>query len=302
MKIGLTLLKAAPLHNGHLFLIERALELVDELIVVVYDCPDKTSVPLPRRCDWVRKIFPSRVTVIEGYDAPNVHQDTQEVKRIQEKYAESILAGKKISYFISSEYYGEHMSEYLGAKNIIIDLNRGIIPISSTKIRNDFLGNLGYLPEIVAHDLLIPRLLIVPPRDFCRNIASEELLKLNLGILSPQRYSFNKIIASEQGFNEELNKSKGGERERSGSPVYFEASPMLSMHAINLLRYRRFDQGLQKLSKDEILNYEDIIIDRGQFLSQKNDQFSGIFLKSVIASLEVAGKYFRYIDSYENVL
>ncbi|WP_144530121.1 adenylyltransferase/cytidyltransferase family protein, partial [Peribacillus simplex] len=36
-KLGLTLGKFAPLHKGHQFMIETALQEVDELIVVIYE-------------------------------------------------------------------------------------------------------------------------------------------------------------------------------------------------------------------------------------------------------------------------
>lgn len=48
---GLTLGKFAPLHRGHQFLIETALGEVDELVVIAYDSPHVTNVPLPVRAN-----------------------------------------------------------------------------------------------------------------------------------------------------------------------------------------------------------------------------------------------------------
>ncbi len=59
MRRGLTVGKFAPLHAGHQLLIETALGEVDQLLVVIYDCPETTSVPLPVRAAWLREIYPT---------------------------------------------------------------------------------------------------------------------------------------------------------------------------------------------------------------------------------------------------
>jgi cytidyltransferase-like protein len=46
MKTGLTLGKYAPLHKGHQYVIETALREMDKLIVIAYDAPDYTYIPL----------------------------------------------------------------------------------------------------------------------------------------------------------------------------------------------------------------------------------------------------------------
>src|SRR5690606_27511512 len=58
-RIGLTLGKFAPLHRGHELLIETALGEVEHLIVLVYDCPETTPVPLGVRAQWIRDLYPS---------------------------------------------------------------------------------------------------------------------------------------------------------------------------------------------------------------------------------------------------
>jgi len=65
MSTGLFLGKLAPLHKGHQYCIETALEKVDELYILIYDCPDVTDVPLLTRANWIRELYPE-VTVLEG--------------------------------------------------------------------------------------------------------------------------------------------------------------------------------------------------------------------------------------------
>jgi NadR type nicotinamide-nucleotide adenylyltransferase len=148
MKTGLTLGKFAPLHKGHQLLIERALAETDHVIVIVYDSPEVTTVPLPVRAAWIRKLYPS-VEVLEAWDGPSAVGDTPEIRKIHEDFLLKILAGRKITHFYCSEFYGEHVSKALGAMDCRVDEHRAAVPISATAIRNAFYENRGFVsPEI----------------------------------------------------------------------------------------------------------------------------------------------------------
>ncbi len=183
LKVGITLCKFAPFHTGHQFLIDSALKLVDKLIVVVYDCPDRIDVPLNTRCNWVRSMYP-QVDVIEGWDAPNEHEDTEEVKRKQEQYIFKLLKGKKVTHFISSEYYGEHMSRFLKAENVIIDMKRAKINISSTMIRNDLYGLRNFVPSLVLKDLITKVVVLGAPSNKTEQLVSLSAARLDTKFVS----------------------------------------------------------------------------------------------------------------------
>lgn len=153
MKTGLTLGKFAPLRKGHQLLIERAISQTDHVIAIVYDAPDVTTVPLPVRSAWIRKLYPS-VEVLEAWDGPTEVGDTPEIMRIQEDYLLKFLGGRKITHFFSSEFYGGHVSKALGAEDCRVDVNRSTIPISGTAIRNNPFGNRQFIPEEVYPDLV----------------------------------------------------------------------------------------------------------------------------------------------------
>src|SRR5690242_3378457 len=106
---GLTLGKFAPLHAGHQYLIETALHEVDDLSIIIYDCPEVTPVPLNVRAAWLRDLYPS-VQVIEAWDGPTMVGDTPEIKQMHEDYVLKTLGISGITHFYSSEFYGEHMS------------------------------------------------------------------------------------------------------------------------------------------------------------------------------------------------
>ena len=153
MRIGLTLGKFAPLHKGHQLLIERGLASSDHLIVIVYDAPETTTVPLPVRAGWIRKLYPS-VEVLEAWNGPTSVGDTPEIKKIHESFLINFLNGRKITHFFSSEFYGDHISKILGSEDCRVDETRSVVPISGTAIRNNPFVNRQFIPLEVYRDLV----------------------------------------------------------------------------------------------------------------------------------------------------
>ncbi len=133
---GLTLGKFAPLHRGHQLLIETAQRETDEVLVLIYNCPETTEVPLGVRARWIREIYPN-VEVIEAWDGPLEVGDTPQIKRMHEEYIVKALAGRRITHFYCSEFYGEHVSQALGAVNRLVDPGRATVPISGSLLRQD---------------------------------------------------------------------------------------------------------------------------------------------------------------------
>ena len=151
--VGLTLGKFAPLHRGHQHLIETALAEMDRVIVVIYDSPEITTIPLTVRANWIKILYPT-VKVIEAWDGPAEIGYSTEVKRLQEHYITKLLNGQLITHFYSSEFYGEHMSQSLRAVNRMVDEERIEFPISGTAIRKDCLTYKEYIHPTVYKDLI----------------------------------------------------------------------------------------------------------------------------------------------------
>jgi NadR type nicotinamide-nucleotide adenylyltransferase len=153
-KTGLTLGKFAPLHKGHQHVIETAIDEMDHVIVLIYNCPDIPSCPsLDVRVQWIRDLYPN-VEVIQAWDGPMEIGDTPEIKKRHEDYILKTLAGRKITHFYSSEFYGDHVSKALGAINRQVDDTRSIYPISGTQIRQDPFACKQYLDPRVYRDLI----------------------------------------------------------------------------------------------------------------------------------------------------
>lgn len=151
MKRGLTLGKFAPLHEGHRHLIETALSEMDEVVVIVYDCPETTFVPLNVRADWLRTLYPE-AEIVEAWNGPSEVGDDPETKRRHEDYVLNDLKIRDITYFFSGEFYGEHMSRALGAVERVVD--RELVPISGTMVRENPFAFREHLHPVVYRDLI----------------------------------------------------------------------------------------------------------------------------------------------------
>lgn len=153
MKIGLTLGKYAPLHAGHQLVIERALAECDRTLVLAYDAPSVTRIPLAVRAGWISELYPS-VEVIEVTGAPEETGYSPAIMRAQEEAILRALGGREVTHFYSSERYGDHVSRALGAVDRRVDPSRSSVPISATAVRSDPFAHRRYLSDVVYRDLI----------------------------------------------------------------------------------------------------------------------------------------------------
>jgi len=154
MKRALVLGKFAPLHRGHHLLIDTALAETDETIILIYDAPDVTDIPLRVRSDWLRALYPT-AQVIEAWDGPTEVGYTPELMAAHERYIIETLGLEGITHLYSSEPYGEHMSRALGAVDRRIDQQRARVPVSATDIRREPTTFRDFVPPGVYRELII---------------------------------------------------------------------------------------------------------------------------------------------------
>ncbi|QDS89058.1 Trifunctional NAD biosynthesis/regulator protein NadR [Rosistilla ulvae] len=178
MTLGLTLGKYAPLHRGHQMVIERAIAENDHVIVVIYDAPEVTSVPLGTRAAWIETLYPS-VEVVLATDGPTMVGDAPEITALHDAYLCRLLTGRDVTRFYSSEFYGRHVSQALGAIDCRVDEARTRIPISGTAIREAPYRYRSFLAPIVYRDLIEKVVFLGAPSTGKTTIARElaELLK-----------------------------------------------------------------------------------------------------------------------------
>ena len=133
-KIGFTIGKFAPFHKGHEYLINTAINEMDEVCIVVYDTP-QFNISMEEKLNAIKQKFPN-VKLIEAYNSPTrIGLDSESVE-IQMQYLSNLIKDIKPTHFYSSEDYGEYVAKYLNIENRIVDKERIKYPISATMIRN----------------------------------------------------------------------------------------------------------------------------------------------------------------------
>ncbi len=142
MKIGFTIGKFAPLHKGHESLIDKAIEEMDEVYILINNT-DVSNISLEERAKWIKDKYPN-ANVILGKNPPKKYGMDEESIKIQTDYLKGIFKDIPITHFYSSEEYGKYVARDLNVVDRRIEKE---IPISATKIRNDIEKNKQYIEE-----------------------------------------------------------------------------------------------------------------------------------------------------------
>jgi len=144
---GVLLGSFMPPHAGHQLLVETALQLVDQLTLIVFWRPDD-PVPGPDRLRWLREMFPTARVL--GNDAvvprlPEEHPDFWALWREVVRAAHP----EPIDRLFAFDLHGVRLARDLGAMPVLIDPDRLTLPISADEIRADPMRHWAYLPEPV---------------------------------------------------------------------------------------------------------------------------------------------------------
>ena len=143
---GLIIGKFLPLHRGHRHLIETAAAQCDELTIALFARSDE-PIPFEVRRSWLQELFPD-VRVVGGIDDHCVDFDDEAVWRhwvdvteaafegaADDRHPAGDRAGPDVVF--SSEDYGLELARRLGAAAVLIDLDRGEVPVSGSLVRED---------------------------------------------------------------------------------------------------------------------------------------------------------------------
>jgi len=135
---------------------------MDHVIVLIYDVPETTPIPLPVRAAWLRKLYP-QVEVLESWDGPVEVSADPAITAMHDAYLKQRLSNRNITHFYSSEFYGTHVSQALGAIDRRVDESRIKIPISSTRIRESPFAYRQMMSDVVYRDHLIHAVFLGAP-------------------------------------------------------------------------------------------------------------------------------------------
>lgn len=179
--------KFLPFHLGHLYAIVSASNQVDELYVVLCSSEkrdrefaerdDFPYIPPEVRLSWIGKTIADmgNVHLIEVKDKFGITDYNWEKGSNNIKKA----IGKPITHIFTSENGDliNYNKYYPAAKKVVVDADRKAIPVSATKLRNDFFNNWQYLPKSVQPDF-VKRVLITGTESCGKSTAVKNLAKI----------------------------------------------------------------------------------------------------------------------------
>ena len=159
---GLVVGKFSPLHRGHEFLIQRALAECDEVVVISYSKPEWPGCEAVRRDEWFAAVFPqvrhlavtderlcAWVKPGEGLREVPANDANETTHRRFCGFLCQHVLGITVAAVFTSEAYGDGFAAELtrffreqqptaaSVIHVLIDLQRQLIPISGTLLRQD---------------------------------------------------------------------------------------------------------------------------------------------------------------------
>lgn len=155
---GVVLGKFMPLHLGHEYLINTALEHCDFLTIVVCTL-QREPIDGDLRYRWMvnryQETIAARKAQVCHLDEdwiPQVPEDCHSPQVFYGTWAGVLtaLAGRKLDVIFTSETYGDQVAAYLKCDHFLVDIERRTIPVSGSMIRSNPLSYVHQMNEEVA--------------------------------------------------------------------------------------------------------------------------------------------------------
>ena len=140
MTLGFIVGKFYPPHRGHKHLIDTARQQVDRLIVMTAHHPSQ-SIPGELRRAWLEEIHPDC----------EIHLVPDELEDDSQQWAEFTVRylGRAPDVVFTSEDYGSEYARLMGARHVMVDHARAVVPVSGTLIRSAPLKHSNFLEPCV---------------------------------------------------------------------------------------------------------------------------------------------------------
>jgi NadR type nicotinamide-nucleotide adenylyltransferase len=144
---GLILGKFYPPHKGHLHLIKEAKKKCDVLTVLMCSL-EKELIPGNLRYEWMLELLPNpNIEIVwvkdENPQYPEEHPNFWQIW----KQTINSHTNHQIDIVFTSELYGDQLASVLGCQHIPIDIDRKVVPISGTQIREKPIQFFEWIPE-----------------------------------------------------------------------------------------------------------------------------------------------------------
>jgi HTH-type transcriptional regulator, transcriptional repressor of NAD biosynthesis genes len=177
-RLGLVVGKFAPLHLGHVFVVEKATQQCERVAILSYTNPELPGYGPDLREAWLLQCFPDATVIVatpakladwfRGADVPQMPPN--DASDLEQRHFVAILCarvlGAAVDVVFTSEDYGEGFAAHLTAEfkslfprspavqHVMVDRQRQTIPISATRLRADLWSRWHYLPAPVARGLV----------------------------------------------------------------------------------------------------------------------------------------------------
>ena len=156
MRRGLVFGKFMPLHRGHELLIDTALSQADNVTIAVYDSQPKGEYPdmsIEKRLGWLSMLYPE-VDAIVPVEDPHAGDPNADDEKYAQEYADELAYLGHFDLVFTSEPGYEKFVQALGARHVIVDAARELVPISGTQIREDVYTHRGWVDPRVYGSLI----------------------------------------------------------------------------------------------------------------------------------------------------
>ena len=167
--IGITIMKAMPLHVGHELMIEFGIAMCNEFNIIVSG-KETDVIPLSVRWAWVNEKYGHLPNVFvhdhtdESPTPINVDEHGTVLDSEYQEYwkNEFTRMAPHATHFVSSDFYGQTMADLLGIEWMPVDPLREMFEISATQIRNNPIKYFQYISN-VAKPYFTKKIAIVGP-------------------------------------------------------------------------------------------------------------------------------------------
>src|SRR5680860_39241 len=175
-KTGLIIGKFMPVHKVHLKLIEFGLRHCDELVVAVCSRPTEPIAPRLRYW-WMKEIFQDNKKIKVVWIRKDLPQDREPSRRASKIWS-SYLNKRfpQVNVIFSSEIYGDYLAKYMNIEHAQFDLERKMVSISATDIRNHPFENWEYIPKVV-REYFVKKICIYGPESTGKSTLTKQLAK-----------------------------------------------------------------------------------------------------------------------------
>jgi HTH-type transcriptional regulator, transcriptional repressor of NAD biosynthesis genes len=136
--------KFMPLHTGHVFLLETAMEQCHRLTILVFSQPDE-SIPGELRVGWVSEQFP-KAEVLHHFKPLPRDESGSGYWGVWKKSIAEHCGDREFDAVFS---YGKRLADDLKAEHVEVDRLRKIYPVSGTDVRNNPRDFKEFIPEVV---------------------------------------------------------------------------------------------------------------------------------------------------------